>query len=214
MALNIALDVYVGQSAWADLADLYETVRAWQMPDMLRRQLDFASALALTSLGRPEESEPLWSKLATDRSLSADQRGLALFHLARFAQAANQLEKSFLYAQESLSELVLAGAHKERVKDLMFLLMDVTQRAGRLEDALRWGLEYDKLVTPDEPEWGAFRIRLADVYRDIGDMATWRRIMEDIVARKPGTMAARSARSALQADDLRRQAGEFSAPIL
>lgn len=214
MALNIALDVFVGKSAWADLADLYETVNAWELPDALRRQLDFASALALTSLGRPEESEPLWAKLARDKSLSGDQRGLALFHMARFAQGTNQLQHAFLYAQESLSELVYAGAHKERVKDLMFLLMDVTQRAGRLEDALRWGLEYDKLVTPDEPEWGAFRIRLADVYRDIGDMETWRRIMEDIVTRRPGTMAARSARSALQADDLRRQAGEFSAPIL
>ncbi len=214
MALSLALDVHVGRNAWQHVVDLSKKVQDWQLPEQLKRQIDYATALSLSHLGRVKDAESLWAKLAGDPKMPLDQRGLALFHLADGARRENNMEREFLYAQESVTMLVASGTHAERVKDLMMMLMDVTERAQRYDDALRWGLEYDKLITVDSPDWGPFRLRMANLYRRLGDRQTWRKVLEDVAKRKPGTLAARSAQAALATESLEGQASQYTAPPL
>lgn len=214
MALSLALDVHVGRNAWSSVAELGRKVQDWQLPENLKRQLDYATALSLTNLGKAKDAEPLWAKLAGDPKLAMDQRGYALFHLAEGARREKNMEKQFLYAQESVTMLVASGTHKERVKDLMMMLMDVTERAQRYDDALRWGLEYDKLITVDAPDWGPFRLRMANLYKRLGDRQTWKKVLEDVAKRKPGSLEARIAETAMATEKLEGQASQYTAPPL
>ncbi|WP_029898382.1 tetratricopeptide repeat protein [Desulfohalovibrio reitneri] len=211
MALNLALDIYLGRHNWSEVVGLAKTAKDWELPGKLRQDVSYAHALSLVNLGRLEESEGLWSKLAQDFELPPAERATALYYMAVLAGRENQLEKQFLYAQEALAGFVAENASQGKVKDLLTMLINVTERAGRMNDALNWALEYDRLVTPEDEDWAPFRIRLAGIYRDMGDREAWREVLRDVIEKKPDSIYARTARSALDTWRLEQETEQFTA---
>jgi hypothetical protein len=88
--------------------------------------------------------------------------------------------------------------------------MDVTQRAGRLEDAMRWADELGRFVPESDPNWPAYRFRLADIRKSMNDLKGWRTILEDLIAKAPDSLQARLAKTTLEAQVLEDRARQYS----
>ncbi len=211
MAVNLALSIYLDNSAWSDIVALAGNPGVAELPEKQRREVDYAHALALVSLGEKTKSKPIWTKLAAMTDLDPGQRAYALFYLARFAGEEDNLQNEYLYAQEALSLFLQAKTRDtEKIKDTLTMLMDVTQRAGRLEDAMRWADELGRFVPESDPNWPAYRFRLADIRKSMNDLKGWRTILEDLIAKAPDSLQARLAKTTLEAQVLEDRARQYS----
>lgn len=210
VAVELALNIYLDRDAWNNIVTLGEDTADWELPEKLRFEVDYAQALALVNLGKMEKSRKIWAKLAAQSQSDPIKRAYALYYMARFAGEEGQLQKQYVFAQEGLALFLASGVDNQKVKDLLVMLMDATEYSGRLTDTLRWAVEYNSLIKKDAPDWPAFQYRLANIYRKQGDDGTWRKILENLIKEKPASLAARSARSDLQTQNLEEQARQFS----
>ena len=208
-ALDLVLGIYLELQQWEQIVQL-ETLRRelTLSPDRLR-ELDYALALALENLGRGDEARPYWLELADDIQLAEAQRGFALYYLARGAMQDEDLEKVYLYAQEALSLLLLERKDSAKIRDCISWLTQVTERTGRLQEALAWALEFDQLIAESDPDWAMSRYRLAQLYQRVSDHEQWRRVLEDLQQKDPRGLYGRLAGSALQGRELEDSAVRF-----
>lgn len=209
LALDLVLGIYLESQQWEQIVQL-ETLRQELAlaPDRLR-ELDYALALALENLGRGDEARPYWLELADDIHLAEAQRGFALYYLARAAMQGEDLEKVYLYTQEALSLLLLERKDSAKIRDCISWLTQVTERTGRLQEALAWALEFDQLIAESDPDWAMSRYRLAQLYQRVHDHEQWHRVLEDLQQKDPRGLYGRLAGSALQGRELEDSAVRF-----
>ncbi len=210
IAVELALNIYLDRDGWSDILTLGNNTADWELPEALRFEVDYAQALAMVNLGQMDKSRKLWAKLAAEYKSDPVKRAYALYYMARFAGEEGQLQKQYVFAQEGLALFLASGVDNQKVKDLLVMLMDATEFSGRLTDTLQWAVEYNSLIRKDAPDWPSFQYRLAGIYRKLGDNKTWRKVLENLIKEKPGSLAARSAQSDLASKSLEEQARQFS----
>lgn len=209
LALDLLLGIYLESQQWEQIVQLETLRRELTLSPERLRELDYALALALENLGRGGEARPYWLELADDIHLAEAQRGFALYYLARAAMQDEDLEKVYLYAQEALSLLLLEREDSAKIRDCISWLTQVTERTGRLQEALAWALEFDQLIAESDPDWAMSRYRLAQLYQRVHDHEQWRRVLEDLQQKDPRGLYGRLAGSALQGRELEDSAVRF-----
>ncbi|GAB6060474.1 tetratricopeptide repeat protein [Desulfonatronum parangueonense] len=206
-ALEMILGIYLEQQKWERIVEL-APLRD-DLPEPQQRELSYSVALALENLGRSEDAQPLWRRLAEDLNLSHAQRGYALYFLARKAMQDENFERVYLYAQESLSLLLVDREDQGKIRDNVLWLTQVTERTGRLQESLAWALELDQLIDQSDPEWTMSRYRLAQLYQRNHDHQNWQAVLKDLQANDPRGLYGRLAASALQGQTLEDSASRF-----
>ncbi len=120
------------------------------------------------------------------------------------------LRKVFVYSQEALALLLQTDGDPEKIKDVVLMSIYATERSGRYGEALKWAREYDKYIKVDNPEWASTRFKLARIYRKAGAMEEWKKLLGDIIEKKPDSLQAQLAKSALDTYALEQQAQQYA----
>ena len=208
-ALDLMLAIYIEGHAWEKVLDLGEAMSGRDMSQERQAQLTYARALAHENLGQKEKSRPLWEDLANDPNLSVKQKGFAYYFLAREAMRQQDLQSAQLLAQNGLSFLIQSSGDRAKALDLLDLLISVSERSGRKLDALSWGMDLEKQLSPEDELWPAFRYRLAGLYRNSGDTQKWIDILKSLESNHPDVMYGRMAASDLRNHELGQRAAQY-----
>ncbi|BCS86794.1 hypothetical protein PSDVSF_00360 [Pseudodesulfovibrio sediminis] len=210
-ALGLAVNIYLDQLAWKDIADLVAmTKKHWKLAPAQQRQLDYARAMSLQNLGDSLQAVPMWAELAKDQSVDPAFRAYAMYYMAKDAMERQDLRRVFVYSQEALALLLQTKGDPEKIKDTVLMSIYATERSGRYDEALKWAKEYDKYIEVDNPEWASTRFKLARIYRKAGAMEEWKQLLSDIIEKKPESLQAQLAKSALETYELEQQASEYA----
>ncbi|WP_264982287.1 tetratricopeptide repeat protein [Pseudodesulfovibrio portus] len=209
-ALGLAVNIYLDQLEWKKIADLVAmATRNWTLKEAQQRQLDYARAMSLQNLGDLKQAMPMWAELAKDTTVDPAFRAYAMYYMAKDAMQRQDLRRVFVYSQEALALLLQTDGDPEKIKDTVLMSIYATERSGRYEEALKWAREYDKYIKVENPEWASTRFKLARIYRKAGAMDEWRQLLEDIIEKKPESLQAQLAKSALDTYDLEQKASEY-----
>jgi lipopolysaccharide biosynthesis regulator YciM len=211
-ALDLLLTIYLEQNKWQKIADLENKITKPAWSDKHKAQFKYALALAYENLGDTQKSLPLWKDVAEHKKLTSTQRGYAYYFLAQESMQQDSLEDVNDYAQAAVSELWDTGKDQAKILDCLDWLIEVNRRSGRLQQALRWAREYEKLITKDHPDWPSFRYRYAELYKELGDVQMWEQILRNLQETKPDSFYGRMAASDLENQDLMQQAGQYLNP--
>ncbi|WP_238528216.1 tetratricopeptide repeat protein [Pseudodesulfovibrio mercurii] len=210
-ALGLAVNIHLDQLAWQDISDLVSMAsKNWKLKPEQQRQLDYARAMALQNLGDSRRAVTLWADLAKDMTVDPAFRAYAMYYMAKDAMERQDLRRVFVYSQEALSLLLQTDGDPEKIKDAVLMSIYATERSGRYEEALKWAREYDKYISPDNPEWASTRFKLARIYRKAGAMDEWKQLLQDIIDKKPDSLQAQLAKSALETYDLEQKASQYA----
>ena len=209
-ALSLAVNVYLDQLAWQEIADIVaDAKKKWQLSDRIKRQMDYARAMSLQNMGETKQALVMWADLAKDVDVDPTFRAYAMYYMAHSAREKKDLRKLFVYSQEALALLLQTNGDPEKIKDMVLLSIYATEQSGRYREALKWAREYDKYVTVDNPDWATTRFKLASIYRKAGATDEWRALLQDIIDRKPDTLQAQLAQSSLDTYALEQKALEY-----
>lgn len=212
-ALGLAVNIYLDQLAWQEIADLVAMVKEnWTLKSAQLRQLDYARAMSLQNLGDANDALPMWAELAKDVNVDPAFRAYAMYYMAKAAMDRQNLRKVFVYAQEALTLLLETNGDPEKIKDAVLMSIYATERSGRYNEALKWAKEYDRYIGVDNPEWASTRFKLARIYRKAGAIKEWKQLLGDIIEKKPESLQAQLAKSALDTYDLEQQVQQY-APV-
>ena len=210
-ALGLAVNIYLDQLAWQDINDLVNmATKNWKLQPEQKRQVDYARAMALQNMGDGKRAVTMWAELAKDTTVDPAFRAYAMYYMAKDAMERQDLRRVFVYAQEALSLLLQTDGDPEKIKDAVLMSIYATERSGRYEEALKWAKEYDKYISPDNPEWASTRFKLARIYRKAGAMDEWKQLLQDIIDKKPDSLQAQLAKSALDTYELEQKASEYA----
>ena len=100
-------------------------------------------------------------------------------------------------------------ADPQRIKDALAALMDISEVANRVPEALDWVERYNAYAPPQSPEYPGLRFREARLYRKLGDAARAQALLEDIVRNYPGSPFAQAAASELRTFEVSRDLKNF-----
>lgn len=210
-ALGIAINLYLDQLAWKEIADLVAMAKTnWNLSTEQLRQLDYARAMALQNMGEENKAIALWAELAADANVDPSFRAYAMYYMAKDAMDRQDLRRVFVYSQEALSMLLQTGGDAEKIKDAVLMSIYATERSGRYNEALKWAKEFDRYIDVDNPEWASTRFKLARIYRKAGAIEEWKQLLGDIIEKKPETLQAQLAKSALETYQLEQEAQQYS----
>ena len=210
-ALGMAVNIYLDGLAWKEIADLVSMVKKnWKLDEEQLLQIDYARAMALQNLGDDVVALPLWAELAKNVKVEPTFRAYAMYYMAKAAMERQDLRKVFVYSQEALSLLLQTDGDPEKIKDAVLMSIYATERSGRYGEALKWAREYDKYIKVDNPEWASTRFKLARIYRKAGAMDEWKALLNDIIEKKPDSLQAQLAKSALETYNLEQQAQQYA----
>lgn len=184
---------YLKAGAWNKVLDLGKLVSTWPMNRQLRNQLDYALALSAQNLNLTGPALAMWAQLADRQDIPLYQRAYATYFLARDAEQRKDIKDSyelnrkvidlFTRLQEERSD----KADPQRIKDAMAALMDISEVANRVPEALEWVGRYNAYASPESPEYPGLRFREARLYRKLGDAARAQALLEDVVRNYPNS---------------------------
>lgn len=210
-AIDLAVGIYLDQYAWDSINKLVDRAsKHWKLEPKQQRQLEYARAMALQNMGEPAEALPLWAELAKNPEVDPSFRGYAMYYVAKDAMRRQDLKRVFAYAQEALTLLLQTNGDPEKIKDAVLMSIYATERSGRYEEALKWARQYDKYITPDNPEWAPTRFKLARIYKKAGANEEWRKLLQDIIDKRPDSLQASLAKAALEGAEIEQKAREYS----
>ncbi|WP_394699696.1 tetratricopeptide repeat protein [uncultured Pseudodesulfovibrio sp.] len=209
-ALGLAVNIHLDQLNWKKIADLVTMAKKnWKLKPAQQKQLEYARAMSMQNLGNVKEAMPMWAELAKDASVDPAFRAYAMYYMAKDAMQRQDLRRVFVYAQEALSLLLQTDGDPEKIKDTVLMSIYATERSGRYDEALKWAKEYDRYIEVDNPEWASTRFKLARIYRKAGAMEEWKQLLGDIIEKKPDTLQAQLAKSALDTYELEQKASKY-----
>ncbi|MFV0423916.1 tetratricopeptide repeat protein [Oleidesulfovibrio sp.] len=216
MALKLALSIYLKHEDWDKIKDLARRIELWDLSPDAQRQLDYASALALENTGNSEQAVALWKRLNVDEDVPQSEEAYTLYFLARDAEQRRDLPEAYRQAQGALRNFTEMAeknpeqADNAKIKDLLGMLMDITESSGRAQEALDWGRQYAEYVTPGDVDYPALRYRLARLYKKTADVEQWRTILTELRDKNPQSLYGRMAASELRSHELSQDAAQFS----
>lgn len=206
---------YLKAGAWDKVLDLGKLVSTWPMNRQLRNQLDYALALSAQNLNLTGPALAMWAQLADRQDIPLYQRAYATYFLARDAEQRKDIKDSyelnrkvidlFTRLQEERSD----KADPQRIKDAMAALMDISEVANRVPEALEWVGRYNAYASPESPEYPGLRFREARLYRKLGDAARAQALLEDVVRNYPNSPFAQAAAGELRTFEVSRDLQNF-----
>lgn len=214
-ALNLALTILVDTGQWQPIADLYRKVEMWELTPDTQRQLDYAMALSAENLNRYDQAAALWESLRNTPNLPPEQKTYMFYFLSKAAERNKDMEQAYYLGRDALNGLTSMAEKnpeaidKPKIKDLLAMLMNITEGTGRLQEALDWQQQYSQYVSPDDPEYPAMRYRLGQLYRQSGDMARWAVVMQELIDSAPDSLYGRMAASELRSSTLTDEINSF-----
>lgn len=203
MALDLAMNIFLERKEWSRISDLAtKASAAWKLSPRQKTQFEHARAMALENQGDSEKSQPLWTRIASDPSTDLPTRAFATYTLAKAAARKQDMHRLFALSQDALTLLLQAGGDKDKIKDCLLMSITATERSGRYTETLKWAAEFDRIIPDSDPDWAPVRLRLADIYRQGGQLDEWKALLQDIVKKKPNTVYSRMASQALESSAL------------
>jgi len=209
-ALMLALHIYQEGDAWREILSLIDKVHGWKFTMDQRQRLEYAAAQALEHLGDTVRSRPLWARLAADFSLDASRRAIAMYYQAKEAKAKNDAEKTLVFAQEAVDLMTENKIDPEKIADCLNMLVDAARSLGQYPVALDYAERYGKTLPENGPDYAANRLRMAAVYREMGETDKWRTTLEQMRDAMPNTVYGRMAASELSARALEDRANALT----
>jgi len=209
-ALSLMLTIALDTRDWERILDLADQVEGWDLPENKELQLKYATALAKQNQGLEDEARPLWRELAVETDLPDRQRAFALFFMAEHSIQREEYENAYVFAQESLALFRdQDDPDVSRIRSNLEFLMDATAYTGRHREALGWALEFEDYIEENDPDWPAYRYRLANLYRLNGEHQRWERILQELAEDYPQDLHGRMAELDLNAQRLDREVDRF-----
>lgn len=214
-ALALYFNKYLQAGDWNALLDLGELVKGWDMTPAVRGQMDYAMALSAQNLGLDEKAVGLWKKLEKDENVPAYQQAYAAFFLARDAERRKDIKDAYAYNKRALDLFTRLEqersdkADPQRVKESVNALMDITEVANRIPEALEWVERYNEFVPENSPEYPGLRFREARLYRKLGDTAKAKALLEQIIKASPDSPFAKAATAELRTFEVSRDLRTF-----
>lgn len=212
MALHLATTIYLESQAWDKIAGLNETVEEWELSQRAKDEFDYALALAYENLQSPEKSQALWEELVDKDDLGVNRIAYTKYFLAMEARKREDLKTAYDNGMDALSYFLESGEDPQKVMDLLQMLMDVADVAGRPRDALKWAIEYGKRLDPADARWPAMRYRTAQLYKKVQDQDQWRAILEELSTQLPNTQFGRMAAMDLKTQQLEDGVSQYTPP--
>jgi TolA-binding protein len=209
-ALMLALHIYQEGDAWREILSLIDKVHGWKFTMDQRQRLEYAAAQALEHLGDTARSRPLWARLAADFSLDAPRRAIAMYYQAKEAKAKNDAEKTLVFAQEAVDLLTENKLDPDKIADCLNMLVDAARSLGQYPTALDYAERYGRTLPENGPDYAANRLRMAAVYREMGETDKWRTTLEQMRDAMPNTVYGRMAASELSARALEDRASALT----
>lgn len=211
-ALALMLTIYRENQDWQSILETLRKVASWKMGDNPRRTLEFAQAMALEHTGEFSRSRLLWARLAADSQLEPAKRAYAVYYQARTALDRKDYDKALVWALDSRTLFKEAAKDDGKARDALQLMVEANQGAGRYREALALCAQVDAEAPPDSAEWAANRLRMAGLHRALGDMASWRKVLEDMRDSQKDSLYGKLAASELAARGIEERAGRLSGP--
>jgi len=206
---------YLKAGAWDKVLDLGKLVSTWPMNKQLRNQLDYAMALSAQNLNLTGPALAMWAQLAERQDIPLYQRAYATYFLARDAEERKDIKNAYALNRKvvelftQLQDERSDKADPQRIKDALAALMDISEVANRVPEALDWVERYNVYAPPQSPEYPGLRFREARLYRKLGDAARAQALLEDIVRNYPGSPFAQAAASELRTFEVSRDLQNF-----
>ncbi|MGD9662993.1 MAG: tol-pal system YbgF family protein, partial [Porticoccaceae bacterium] len=206
---------YLKAGAWDKVLDLGKLVSTWPMNKQLRNQLDYAMALSAQNLNLSGPALAMWAQLADRQDIPLYQRAYATYFLARDAEERKDIKNAYMLNRKvvelftQLQDERSDKADPQRIKDALAALMDISEVANRVPEALEWVERYNAYAPPQSPEYPGLRFREARLYRKLGDAARAQALLEDIVRNYPGSPFAQAAASELRTFEVSRDLQNF-----
>lgn len=216
MALSLVLSIYLEHGQWKSIREVARRVDLWELSPASQQQLDYALALTAENLDEGETAVPIWQKLYDSGTLPPSQMAYAAFFLAREAEKQRELEKAYALGKEALTRLMEQAERSPSAADLgkirtqLSSLIDVTETAGRLREALGFAEQYLQYVPAQDPERMAVQYRMARIYRKQGNLDAWKTTLTELAEKNPGTVYGQLAGSELKAAALAEEAARYS----
>ncbi|WP_051272361.1 tetratricopeptide repeat protein [Fundidesulfovibrio putealis] len=211
-ALALMLTIYRENQDWQSILETLRKVASWKMGDNPRRTLEFAQAMALEHTGEFARSRLLWARLAADSQLEPGKRAYAVYYQARTALERKDYDKALVWALDSRTLFKEAAKDDGKARDALQLMVEANQGAGRYREALALCAQLDAEAPPDSAEWAANRLRMAGLHRSLGDMASWRKVLEDMRDSQKDSLYGKLAASELATRGIEERAGRLSGP--
>ncbi|MBQ4133851.1 MAG: tetratricopeptide repeat protein, partial [Desulfovibrionaceae bacterium] len=217
-ALNLALTILVDSGQWQAVSDLYRKVEMWELTPDTQRQLDYSMALAAENMRNYDQATALWDSLRNQTSMPPEQKIYMFYFLAKAAERNKDMEQAYYLGRDALQGLMnMADENPEmadvpKIKDLLAMLMNITEGAGRITEALDWQQQYAQYIDEDSPDYLAMRYRLGQLYRQSGDKARWALVMQELVELSPDSLYGRMAASELRSSQLSNDISSFLPP--
>lgn len=212
MALQLATSIHLESKAWDKIVGLHETVQDWELSPRVKDEFDYALALAYENLQSPEKSQAIWEELADKQDLGVNRIAYTKYFLAIEARKRENLKAAYEHGMDALSYFLESGEDPGKVMDLMHLLMDVSDVAGRPRDALKWAIEYGNRLDPADSRWPAMRYRTAQLYKKVQDDGQWRTILEELATQMPNSPFGRMAAMDLKGATLEEGVSQYTPP--
>ncbi len=206
---------YLESGNWNGMLDLGELVKDWNMPAVMRGQLDYALALSAENLGLRERALVLWEDLAENENIQLYQRAYATYFLAKDAEERQDIKDAYAYNVktleyfETLQQERSDRADTERMKEAIGSLMDITEVSNRIPEALEWVERYSAYVPENSPEYPGLRFREARLYRKLGNDERARLLLEIIVNDYASSPFAAAATTELSTFEMSRDLRNF-----
>lgn len=216
MALQLALSIYLEYGQWTSVMEVARQVELWELTPEAEHQLDYAIALAAENLGDSDTATPLWKKLFEDNKLPPRQMTYATFFYARSAERLQDYETAYFVGQTAFSRLLELAekspnpADMGKIKSQLSSLIDVSEKTGRLKEALGFAERHLQYLAAEDPDRPGVMYRMARIYKKQGNEESWLKSLNDIVALGPETVYGRLAQSELNASTIAKDAARFS----
>ena len=170
----MAMSVYQNDRNWREIVELARKVQGWRFSPNQRRGLEYLVAEALENLGEASRALPLWSKLAGDRDLEAENRCYALYFVAKEAMAKKEWEKAQLYAAEADFMFKETGRDPDKRKAAVNIQIEAARALVDYSKAFKLAEAYAKLCKEGDDDYAGNRMRIAAIQRAMGDVEGWR----------------------------------------
>ncbi len=206
---------YLESGNWNGMLDLGEMVKNWEMTEAMRGQLDYALALSSQNLGLKDKALKLWKPLVDNAHIPLYQKAYANYFLAKNAEERKDITEAYTYNVktlelfEQLHEERSDRADNERIKEAMGSLMDITEVANRIPEALEWVERYNQYVPEGSPEYPGLRFREARLYRKLGNDDRAKMLLELITTGYPDSPFAAAAATELSTFEVSRDLQNF-----
>ncbi|MDR2503377.1 MAG: tetratricopeptide repeat protein, partial [Deltaproteobacteria bacterium] len=216
MAIYLALTILTQNLRWEQIVDLAQRVELWELTPQAQSQLDYSLALAYENTDRSDAAAPLWNRLYAQKNLPPQQQADAAFYFGRSVERGRDMEGAYYVGQDALKQLEDMAAvnpdlaDKEKIKTQLLSLLDISENAGQIQQAMSYADQYLKYAEEGSLDQQSVLYRVSRLHRKRGNTADWTRMLKELADKHPDSVYGRMAAAELASHRLDNAAAQFS----